>query len=183
MRRMGASKPIEAVEPTRQKKARKARRTHESRLSGDLAGTIAGPGFRVPGVLSRDTGNWSPESKACSCKRHQARPRCASTFAFPRMKTESTPPKDPPTPPSATTTKAASLSPTTATTALGDDAPRAKKAGVGPVRTRAAPSKTFVCRGFGDCSMVFSRSEHLARHVRSVSLYIHIHYCPCACHA
>ncbi|KAG8764225.1 hypothetical protein FRC11_011241 [Ceratobasidium sp. 423] len=79
------------------------------------------------------------------------------------MKTESTSPKDPPTPPSAVA-KAASTSPTVATTALADDGPRAKKAGVGPVRTRAAPSKTFVCRGFGDCSMVFSRSEHLARH-------------------
>ncbi|CAE6479240.1 unnamed protein product [Rhizoctonia solani] len=80
------------------------------------------------------------------------------------MKTESTPPKDPPTPPSGMA-KATSTSPATATTALADDgAPRAKKAGVGPVRTRAAPSKTFVCRGFGDCSMVFSRSEHLARH-------------------
>ncbi|KAF8758554.1 Zinc finger, C2H2 type [Rhizoctonia solani] len=55
------------------------------------------------------------------------------------MKTESTPPKDPPTPPSATT-KAASMSPTAVTTALTDDAPRAKKAGVGPVRTRAAPT-------------------------------------------
>jgi hypothetical protein len=24
----------------------------------------------------------------------------------------------------------------------------------------------FQCRGFGDCQMVFTRSEHLARHVR-----------------
>ncbi|QRW00829.1 biofilm and cell wall regulator 1 [Ceratobasidium sp. AG-Ba] len=76
----------------------------------------------------------------------------------------------PPTPPAATTppnamAKADSASPVTQTTSLADDAvPRSKKAGVGPVRTRAAPSKTFVCRGFGDCSMVFSRSEHLARH-------------------
>ncbi|KAL5636215.1 hypothetical protein ACGC1H_004883 [Rhizoctonia solani] len=93
------------------------------------------------------------------------------------MKTESTPPKDPPTPPSGLA-KAASTSPATATTALVDDGvPRAKKAGVGPVRTRAAPSKTFVCRGFGDCSMVFSRSEHLARHVRK-----HTGERPFACH-
>ncbi|KAH7340152.1 hypothetical protein B0J17DRAFT_650124 [Rhizoctonia solani] len=92
------------------------------------------------------------------------------------MKTESTPPKDPPTPPSVAS-KADSMSPTAATTALADDAPRAKKAGVGPVRTRAAPSKTFVCRGFGDCSMVFSRSEHLARHVRK-----HTGERPFACH-
>ncbi|THG95426.1 hypothetical protein EW145_g7961, partial [Phellinidium pouzarii] len=33
-------------------------------------------------------------------------------------------------------------------------------------RYRAAPAKTFQCRGYGDCRMVFSRSEHLARHVR-----------------
>ncbi|KAF5390135.1 hypothetical protein D9757_003782 [Collybiopsis confluens] len=33
-------------------------------------------------------------------------------------------------------------------------------------RTRPTPSKTFQCRGFGDCRMVFSRSEHLARHIR-----------------
>ena len=35
-------------------------------------------------------------------------------------------------------------------------------------RYRAAPAKTFQCRGYGDCRMVFSRSEHLARHVRYV---------------
>lgn len=33
-------------------------------------------------------------------------------------------------------------------------------------RYRAAPAKTFQCRGYGECRMVFSRSEHLARHVR-----------------
>ncbi|KIK70114.1 hypothetical protein GYMLUDRAFT_67369 [Collybiopsis luxurians FD-317 M1] len=33
-------------------------------------------------------------------------------------------------------------------------------------RARPTPSKTFQCRGFGDCRMVFSRSEHLARHIR-----------------
>ncbi|EPQ50730.1 hypothetical protein GLOTRDRAFT_123536 [Gloeophyllum trabeum ATCC 11539] len=33
-------------------------------------------------------------------------------------------------------------------------------------RYRPAPAKTFQCRGFGDCRMVFSRSEHLARHIR-----------------
>ncbi|KAJ6529464.1 hypothetical protein DFH09DRAFT_1285314 [Mycena vulgaris] len=38
-------------------------------------------------------------------------------------------------------------------------------AGVGK-RYRPAPAKTFQCRGFGECRMVFSRSEHLARHVR-----------------
>ncbi|KAF8464733.1 hypothetical protein DFH94DRAFT_640064, partial [Russula ochroleuca] len=34
-------------------------------------------------------------------------------------------------------------------------------------RYRPAPAKTFQCRGYGDCRMVFSRSEHLARHIRS----------------
>ncbi|KAJ7441576.1 hypothetical protein FB451DRAFT_1377239 [Mycena latifolia] len=38
-------------------------------------------------------------------------------------------------------------------------------AGVGK-RYRPAPAKTFQCRGFGECRMVFSRSEHLARHIR-----------------
>ncbi|KAJ7720624.1 hypothetical protein B0H16DRAFT_1896801 [Mycena metata] len=37
--------------------------------------------------------------------------------------------------------------------------------GVGK-RYRPAPAKTFQCRGYGECRMVFSRSEHLARHVR-----------------
>ncbi|KAJ7044278.1 hypothetical protein C8F04DRAFT_642396 [Mycena alexandri] len=39
--------------------------------------------------------------------------------------------------------------------------------GVGK-RYRPAPAKTFQCRGYGECRMVFSRSEHLARHVRFV---------------
>lgn len=29
-------------------------------------------------------------------------------------------------------------------------------------------STVFQCSGFGDCRMVFTRSEHLARHVRCV---------------
>ena len=33
-------------------------------------------------------------------------------------------------------------------------------------RSRPAPAKTFQCRGYGECRMVFSRSEHLARHIR-----------------
>ncbi|KAJ6566039.1 hypothetical protein B0H19DRAFT_1136770 [Mycena capillaripes] len=37
--------------------------------------------------------------------------------------------------------------------------------GVGK-RYRPAPAKTFQCRGYGECRMVFSRSEHLARHIR-----------------
>jgi hypothetical protein len=36
-------------------------------------------------------------------------------------------------------------------------------------RYRPVPAKTFQCRGYGECRMVFSRSEHLARHIRSVS--------------
>jgi len=35
-------------------------------------------------------------------------------------------------------------------------------------RYRPTPAKTFQCRGYGECRMVFSRSEHLARHIRSV---------------
>ncbi|KAG5353412.1 hypothetical protein C0989_007197, partial [Termitomyces sp. Mn162] len=35
-----------------------------------------------------------------------------------------------------------------------------------PKRYRPAPAKSFQCRGYGDCRMVFSRSEHLARHIR-----------------
>ncbi|KAF8610751.1 hypothetical protein BDV93DRAFT_25265 [Ceratobasidium sp. AG-I] len=101
------------------------------------------------------------------------------------MKAESSPPEPSPTPPPAANSpndaaaKASSTSPSANTASLGPDdgAPRVKKAGVGPVRTRAAPSKTFVCRGFGDCSMVFSRSEHLARHVRK-----HTGERPFACH-
>ncbi|KAI0806583.1 hypothetical protein C8Q74DRAFT_1179815, partial [Fomes fomentarius] len=36
----------------------------------------------------------------------------------------------------------------------------------GKSRYRPAPAKTFQCRGYGECRMVFSRSEHLARHIR-----------------
>ena len=38
-------------------------------------------------------------------------------------------------------------------------------------RYRPAPAKTFQCRGYGDCRMVFSRSEHLARHIRFISFH------------
>ena len=37
-------------------------------------------------------------------------------------------------------------------------------------RNRQAPAKTFQCRGYGECRMVFSRSEHLARHIRYTAL-------------
>ncbi|KAI0782076.1 hypothetical protein C8Q75DRAFT_695135, partial [Abortiporus biennis] len=43
-------------------------------------------------------------------------------------------------------------------------------------RYRPAPAKTFQCRGYGECRMVFSRSEHLARHIR------HVLYRPFTCH-
>ena len=39
-------------------------------------------------------------------------------------------------------------------------------------RYRPAPAKTFQCRGYGECRMVFSRSEHLARHIRSAHLNV-----------
>ncbi|KAG0734257.1 hypothetical protein G6F57_007296 [Rhizopus arrhizus] len=33
-------------------------------------------------------------------------------------------------------------------------------------RTRSTKPKLFRCTGYGDCNMVFTRSEHLARHTR-----------------
>lgn len=42
-------------------------------------------------------------------------------------------------------------------------------------RYRPAPAKTFQCRGYGECRMVFSRSEHLARHIRYASCFHPIH--------
>ncbi|KLO19661.1 hypothetical protein SCHPADRAFT_935154 [Schizopora paradoxa] len=54
--------------------------------------------------------------------------------------------------------------------------PTSRDAGVAK-RVRAAPAKTFQCKGYGDCRMVFSRSEHLARHVRK-----HTGERPFACH-
>lgn len=33
-------------------------------------------------------------------------------------------------------------------------------------RARRNEPKIFQCTGYGDCNMVFSRSEHLARHAR-----------------
>ena len=33
-------------------------------------------------------------------------------------------------------------------------------------RTRSSRPKLFQCKGYGDCNMVFTRSEHLARHAR-----------------
>ncbi|KAI8372011.1 hypothetical protein EDC96DRAFT_501270 [Choanephora cucurbitarum] len=35
-----------------------------------------------------------------------------------------------------------------------------------PKKSRSARPKVFRCTGYGDCQMVFTRSEHLARHTR-----------------
>ncbi|KAI8373660.1 hypothetical protein EDC96DRAFT_562956 [Choanephora cucurbitarum] len=41
-----------------------------------------------------------------------------------------------------------------------------KKPSVGQLAGRRAEPKLFRCTGFGNCNMVFTRSEHLARHAR-----------------
>lgn len=63
------------------------------------------------------------------------------------------------------------ITPTMATMVANGSAPN-MPGSVGPAgkRYRPAPAKTFQCRGYGDCRMVFSRSEHLARHIRFVLL-------------
>ncbi|KAI8374221.1 uncharacterized protein BYT42DRAFT_499248 [Radiomyces spectabilis] len=33
-------------------------------------------------------------------------------------------------------------------------------------KSRSGKAKVFQCQGYGDCRMVFTRSEHLARHMR-----------------
>lgn len=53
---------------------------------------------------------------------------------------------------------------------LSNSTVSASPAGVNK-RYRPAPAKTFQCRGYGECRMVFSRSEHLARHIRYVSFW------------
>ena len=42
----------------------------------------------------------------------------------------------------------------------------AKKGGATAIDGQGIQAKIFQCSGFSDCSMVFSRSEHLARHIR-----------------
>ena len=34
--------------------------------------------------------------------------------------------------------------------------------------SRSGKPKLFQCTGYGDCRMVFTRSEHLARHMRYI---------------
>ncbi|KAJ7149417.1 hypothetical protein C8R43DRAFT_1107639 [Mycena crocata] len=53
----------------------------------------------------------------------------------------------------------------TGTNAGASNASAIGAGGVGK-RYRAPQAKTFQCRGYGECRMVFSRSEHLARHIR-----------------
>ena len=53
----------------------------------------------------------------------------------------------------------------------GDSRPGSATAGYGPDGAQLVPvgisgGKMFRCRGYGDCDKVFTRSEHLARHVR-----------------
>lgn len=36
------------------------------------------------------------------------------------------------------------------------------------VKRTPSSAKSFQCKGYGDCKMVFSRCEHLARHIRYV---------------
>ncbi|KAJ6473684.1 hypothetical protein C8R45DRAFT_403432 [Mycena sanguinolenta] len=55
--------------------------------------------------------------------------------------------------------------PPPSSTALAASAAGKDSGGVGK-RYRPAAAKTFQCRGYGECRMVFSRSEHLARHIR-----------------
>ncbi|KAF9261845.1 hypothetical protein L218DRAFT_474829 [Marasmius fiardii PR-910] len=72
--------------------------------------------------------------------------------------------------PSTSSTRNAKLSSTSSTTTSSKDTMAAVVAlptgAVSSRKYRPTPAKTFQCRGYGECRMVFSRSEHLARHIR-----------------
>lgn len=54
----------------------------------------------------------------------------------------------------------------TGTASRGKKRKSADTAGRAPANRTTGQAKVFQCSGFGDCAMVFSRSEHLARHIR-----------------
>ncbi|EGU12528.1 putative RNA polymerase II transcription factor [Rhodotorula toruloides ATCC 204091] len=62
-------------------------------------------------------------------------------------------------------TPSSSQQPAPASTTEGDAADGQRESQAGPA-AKKQPTKLFRCNGFGDCQMTFSRSEHLARHVR-----------------
>lgn len=41
-----------------------------------------------------------------------------------------------------------------------------KDSGSAPKKPKTKSTKVFQCTGYGDCTMQFTRSEHLARHIR-----------------
>lgn len=65
---------------------------------------------------------------------------------------------------SAATTGRAAKSRLAASTNGADGSPPLGKST--QARPRRPPTKLFRCSGYGECNMTFSRSEHLARHVR-----------------
>src|ERR1700737_739660 len=44
-----------------------------------------------------------------------------------------------------------------------------KDQGSAPKKPKTKSTKVFQCTGYGDCTMQFTRSEHLARHIRYVA--------------
>ena len=56
--------------------------------------------------------------------------------------------------------------PPTGTSRPGSSGPNFTPDGVPIVPVGVSGGKMFRCRGYGDCDKVFTRSEHLARHVR-----------------
>lgn len=81
-----------------------------------------------------------------------------------KLSSSSSPPDSPDLPPSDDMALVAHNNPTSLL-GTGSVATGASNAGINK-RYRPAPAKTFQCRGYGECRMVFSRSEHLARHIR-----------------